>query len=171
MGINEDDFLKELLETFKIEAGEHLKAMTSGLLELEKTPAGEQTEIIETVFRAAHSLKGAARAVNLTDVELICQSLESVFSALKQEAISFSSELFDILYHTIDTVDVLVASPEKIQSIQISEIVRQLDLQKAGEFKRVISPQFRQDIPPEDVASRSQEVVLQHPPEVRSSKG
>ena len=39
MADKNDDFLKKLLATFRIEADEHLAAMSSGLLELEKTPA------------------------------------------------------------------------------------------------------------------------------------
>src|ERR1700690_280667 len=81
----EEEFLRSLRATFKIEAAEHLQAIGSGLLELEKTaePASQQ-QIVETVFRAAHSLKGAARAVNLTEIELLCQSLEELFAAWKR---------------------------------------------------------------------------------------
>ena len=67
MSTKEDEFLKSLRATFKVEAGEHLQAIAAGLLALEKTPVpDEQRGLIETVFRAAHSLKGAARAVNFT---------------------------------------------------------------------------------------------------------
>ncbi|HEY8084262.1 MAG TPA: Hpt domain-containing protein, partial [Methylophilaceae bacterium] len=80
-----DEFLKKLLATFRIEADEHIKMMSSGLLELEKAPQGDlQAEIVERVFREAHSLKGAARAVNLRQIESICQTLESVFAKLKE---------------------------------------------------------------------------------------
>ena len=79
-----DAFMKRLLSTFKVEADEHIKNITAGLIELEKDLEPQvKAGIIETVFREAHSLKGAARAVNLTDIETICQSLESVFSGLK----------------------------------------------------------------------------------------
>jgi two-component system chemotaxis sensor kinase CheA len=61
---------KKLLATFKVEAEEHVGAISSGLLELEKASSPERRmEIIETVFREAHSLKGAARAVNLSNIE------------------------------------------------------------------------------------------------------
>src|SRR6202043_2346881 len=77
----EEEFLRTLRATFKVEAAEHLQAIGTGLLELEKAPApAEQLQLIETVFRAAHSLKGAARAVGLTDVESLCQSLEDLFA-------------------------------------------------------------------------------------------
>ena len=60
--------------------------MAAGLLALEKTSVAEQPALVETIFRAAHSLKGAARAVNLTHVEAVCRSLENVFSATKRQA-------------------------------------------------------------------------------------
>jgi len=73
MAEKDKDFLKKLLVTFKVEAEEHLKRMTAGLLELEKTSTGEkQTPIVEEVFREAHSLKGAARAVNMSEIEALC---------------------------------------------------------------------------------------------------
>ena len=42
MANKNDEFLKKLLATFRVEADEHLQAMSSRLLELEKTPAGVQ---------------------------------------------------------------------------------------------------------------------------------
>jgi two-component system chemotaxis sensor kinase CheA len=68
-----DDFLKRLRATFRIEAEEHVRTISAGLIELEKTPSPERrTQIIETIFREAHSLKGAARSVSLNDIESIC---------------------------------------------------------------------------------------------------
>ena len=57
-------FQKRLREAFAIEAAEHVQEITSGLIELEKTsePARRKA-LIETIFRDAHSLKGAAGAV------------------------------------------------------------------------------------------------------------
>ena len=42
MGSKDEEFLKRLMATFKVEAEEHLKAMASGLLQLEKGPSPEQ---------------------------------------------------------------------------------------------------------------------------------
>ncbi len=103
MDKKESEFLKRLIATFKIEAKDHLDAMSSALIELERLPSPErQMEIIENIFREAHSLKGAARAVNMTDMGNICQLLESVFAALKRKEIVLSSELFMVLYQTVD---------------------------------------------------------------------
>jgi len=65
MTTRDEDFIRRLRATFKVEAAEHVQAMATAVLELEKTPALEaQRDLVETVFRAAHSLKGASRAVD-----------------------------------------------------------------------------------------------------------
>jgi len=105
-----DELLKKLLATFRVEADEHLQGMSSGLLALEKTPAGEErAALVERVFRQAHSLKGAARAVNLLDVESLCHSLESVFAGLKGGRIAVSGPLFDLLHQALDALGGLLA--------------------------------------------------------------
>ena len=77
MGTMDQEFLKKLLAAFKVEAEEHVKIIANSLLELEQGPTGsEKEELVETMYREAHSLKGAARSVNVTDIEVICQSVE-----------------------------------------------------------------------------------------------
>lgn len=131
MSKKENDFLNRLLATFKVEAEEHVRAMSSGLIELEKAPEAErQAEIIETVFREAHSLKGAARAVNLTEIETLCQSLESVFAAMKRREIDRSPELLDLLHQSVDSLSQLLVSTEAGQTVDKSRtvnLVRQLE--------------------------------------------
>ena len=109
---DEDAFLQSLRETFKVEADEHLQAIATGLLQLEKSlPAGEQRRVVETVFRAAHSLKGAARAVNFSDVEAICESLENVFAAWKREESGPTLAMLDSLHRSLDSVSKLLTAP------------------------------------------------------------
>jgi len=131
MANKNDEFLKKLLATFRVEADEHLQAMSSGLLELEKTPAGEQqTQLVEKIFREAHSLKGAARAVNLTEIESVCQSLESVFAALKGRHLVVSAPLFDLLYQAVDAAGRLLAPDAGASGASrpaIMELMRRLD--------------------------------------------
>lgn len=109
----DEEFLKRLLATFRIEAEEHISAISSGLLELEKQPAPErQKEIIEVTFREAHSLKGAARSVNLSNIEMVCQAMESLFAALKRGELALSTTLFDLLNDATDIVNKLLATPD-----------------------------------------------------------
>ena len=111
--MNDEEFLKKLREAFSIEADEHVQAITAGLLELEKSPpAPRRREIVETIFREAHSLKGAARAVNRTDIESVCQGVEGVFSQWKQNADRVTSANFDLLNRAMDLVTRLMRLPD-----------------------------------------------------------
>ncbi len=117
MSQKEEAFRKRLLETFRIEAAEHLKAMSSGLLELEKADAPEKRQaIVETVFREAHSLKGAARAVNVSSIETTCQSMESVLAALKRGEAAISPSLLDALNRAVSGLEKLYSAADFGQS-------------------------------------------------------
>jgi two-component system chemotaxis sensor kinase CheA len=111
MSTKDHEFLKTLRATFKVEAAEHLQVIATGLLELEKTPAPEvQRSLVETVFRAAHSLKGAARAVDFIEIESFCQSLEDAFAAWKR-AVPPPAE-FDAAHRTVDAIANVMSAPE-----------------------------------------------------------
>src|SRR2546421_2313772 len=82
--MEDDKFLKLLLKTFEVEAQEHLAAMSQMLLQLERDPLPAEAAVaVETLFREAHSLKGASRSVNLTDIERVCQPMGGALAPLK----------------------------------------------------------------------------------------
>ena len=129
--MTDEDFLKKLREAFAIEAEEHLQAVTAGLLELEQAPpAPRRQEVIETVFRDAHSLKGAARAVSRGDIESLCQALESIFAQWKKKAPPAAPETFDLLNRAIDLLARLLRLPDTAtgaaERTEITDMVRQL---------------------------------------------
>lgn len=106
MDEKKEAFRKRLLTTFRVEAAEHTQALSSGLMELERSSASEtHPQTLESIFREAHSLKGAARAVNLLSIEKICQSLEDVFSALQRKETSPTPVLFDVLHRATDSLN------------------------------------------------------------------
>ncbi|MBI5325475.1 MAG: response regulator [Ignavibacteriae bacterium] len=109
MNTKEKEFQKKLLMTFRVEAEEHLKTLSNGLLSLEKTDKEKMSGIIETIFREAHSLKGAARAVNLRIIEKVCQSLESVFSAMKKGLIQPHPDMFNIFHKSVNQLSEIIS--------------------------------------------------------------
>lgn len=132
--MNDAEFLKKLLAIFKIEAEEHINNMSTGLLTLEQNhDAEEQERTIEIIFRDAHSLKGASRTVNMADIGEICQSLESIFSALKNKEMKTSSTLFDTLHNTLDNISKYLASPEGEIDLRVKETINQLESFLSGE--------------------------------------
>jgi two-component system chemotaxis sensor kinase CheA len=103
---DDEDFLQSLRATFRIEAAEHVGTIGAGLLALETTLSPElRQQTLETVFRAAHSLKGAARAVDFAEVERICQALEDLFAGWRREAASPAAAALDSAHRSLDAVN------------------------------------------------------------------
>lgn len=120
--------------------------MSAGLIELEKTTLAEKRmDIIESIFREAHSLKGASRAVNLVEMETICGALEGVFAALKRQEMALSAPLFDLLHKAIDSLGKFLSSigtaPASGEKPKIAELVQELE----GALKSGLAPPRRDE--------------------------
>jgi len=127
MSKKEEDFLKELLNDFKIEAAEHHQEIVNGLIKLEKeNPHNPDKMLIETIFRELHSLKGAARAVNLTTIEQLCMNLEHLFHHLKDGKLNFEVLEFDDLYAAADILEDLLKQIDQKPSQQTQKSVDQI---------------------------------------------
>ncbi len=138
MNKQDAEFRKKLLATFAVEAEEHVQGLSAGLVGLEEATApDERLAIVEEIFRGAHSLKGASRAVDLVGIEAVCQALEGVFAAMKHGELDPSKRLFDVLHSAIDKLSGVLSAAEGQQEDlgedRVSEIVGGLGLWAAGE--------------------------------------
>jgi len=125
MDSKESEFFEKLMVIFREEAGEHLKAISDGLLELEKKlPQETHQQVIETIFREAHSLKGSARSVNHKSILEICQCLETVLSLWKQKKIEISIKSFDLLHTTLNIIS--QALSDSVDPSLISKTIEQI---------------------------------------------
>jgi len=110
MSTGNDDFLKTLRATFRVEADEHVQTIVKGLLELEKSSDDDaRPGLVAEVFRAAHSLKGAARAVDATTIESLCQSLEDTFATWKHRESAPTPGMLDAVHRTVDAISEALA--------------------------------------------------------------
>ena len=141
-------FLARLREAFAIEAAEHVQAMTAGLIELEKTrEPSRRKELIETIFLEAHSLKGAARAVDHAHIQTVCQALEGVFASWKKNAPDVSADAFDVLNRAVDLAGRLLRSTDAgsaaADSHAVTAMAAQITAIGASAPPSVGSPQAR----------------------------
>ncbi|MFH0735985.1 MAG: response regulator [bacterium] len=144
MNSNDEDFLKRLQVTFSIEAEEHIKKLSSCLIELENTSNPEKkSELIEVIFREAHSLKGAARSVNKKDVESLCQILESIFGEIKIGQISLNVLQFDIIHEAIDNLSALVLAGKIKTTKDNKELIKKLrSITEAEKLDKIIDKEI-----------------------------
>ena len=105
---------EKLLNSFRAELKEHIQTMTDGLLALEQeTVAGDARQAtLEEVFRAAHSLKGAARALGVTMIEQLAHALENILDALRHDEIEPTPAMYTACYEAFDAIQNVQAAYE-----------------------------------------------------------
>ncbi len=99
----EDD---ELRSIFIIESAEHIQRLEQGLLEIEKDPGNRI--VLDDIFRAVHSLKGASHMLGLNNLESMSHSIEDTLSAAREGSAPLSPDTIDYLYVRLDALIVLV---------------------------------------------------------------
>ena len=97
-----------MLELFRLEAESQAEILSSGVLAIEEQR--QSAEIIESLMRAAHSLKGAARIVGLDAAVQVAHALEDVFLAAGDNKISVQPSHADILLTGIDFLSSIAAA-------------------------------------------------------------
>jgi two-component system chemotaxis sensor kinase CheA len=113
--MNKEQLSKRLFGVFLSEFDEHRRALDRDLLRLETvSEEPERKELLESLFRSAHSLKGAARSVQVSSVERICHRLEQRFQELRGHSAMLSKELTQTLFAEVDA---LAAEEAKLSGI------------------------------------------------------
>jgi two-component system chemotaxis sensor kinase CheA len=103
-----DDELKEFRDMFFEEAGENLQTLETGLLRLES--AGDDDELLNGVFRAAHSIKGGAASFGLTDVSSFAHVMEGLLDQIRRHERKTTSAIASLLLRATDMLSGLMSS-------------------------------------------------------------
>lgn len=131
MGQDNDSFYRELLNDFKTESAEHYDSMVQGIYELVPGEESANVLLLETLYRNTHSLKGAARAISLKDIEKVCSVLENVFGKIKKKEVTLSPELIRELklYASLikDLIDGISGSKIVVPGSRISREIKNLE--------------------------------------------
>ena len=96
-----------LLELFREEMAAHSAVLTEGLLSLERQ--GGSRERIEPLMRAAHSIKGAARVVDLEPIVRVAHAMEDVLVAAGAGTATLDAGVIDVLLGALDWMNGLGA--------------------------------------------------------------
>jgi two-component system, chemotaxis family, sensor kinase CheA len=100
MAIDLDD---EILQDFLVEAGEILEELSEQLVELEQSP--EDADLLNSIFRGFHTVKGGAGFLGLDGMVGICHVSEDVFDILRNGERVADSTLMDAILRVLDVVN------------------------------------------------------------------
>jgi two-component system chemotaxis sensor kinase CheA len=112
--------LGEYQDIFLEEADEQLQELNQSLLELEKNP--ENLEIINNIFRAAHSLKSSAAFVGLNELSDLAHMMENLLQGIRDGSMGITSEIVDIIFKCFDeihnVIDTIASGEKPEQDLQ-----------------------------------------------------
>ncbi|MDA8299260.1 MAG: chemotaxis protein CheA [Deltaproteobacteria bacterium] len=103
-----DDSMQEIVNDFIQEALELLDSLNENFIELEKNP--EDKEILNTIFRAAHTVKGSAGFLGFQNIVELAHSAENILNKLRQGEITLTSEMTDYLLKTMDVLRSMIVT-------------------------------------------------------------
>jgi chemotaxis protein histidine kinase CheA/CheY-like chemotaxis protein len=100
------DQQQRIMGYFIEEAKDHLNTIEQGLLNLQSTI--EDSEMVNEVFRAAHSIKGGAAMLGIHSIQRTAHSLEDYFKLLKETPVRVDQKLETLLLQVLDTLQKLL---------------------------------------------------------------
>ena len=95
--------VSQYLEIFIDETKEHLQNLNEQLLILEREP--DNTDTINEIFRAAHSLKGMAGTMGYKRMQRLTHDMENVFTEIRNGSFKVTAPMVDVLFRGLDALE------------------------------------------------------------------
>jgi len=95
--------VSQYLDIFLDETKEHLQNLSDQIMALEADP--EDSNTINEIFRAAHTLKGMAGTMGYKRMQTLTHDMENVFSEVRSGKLKANSDMIDILFNCLDALD------------------------------------------------------------------
>ena len=128
---------------FAPEAGEHIEAIYDGLKQADRQ--GQETEALTALFRATHTLKGAAYMVNLRPLGELAHALEDLMMAVRDGGRHFSSDIKTALRRGAAALSTMLRAAEGEQT-QVDQEVAELEGLLSGLLERELTLGARPDL-------------------------
>jgi len=117
----------EYLEMFFAESEEYLMILNDNILKLENDP--ENMEVLNSLFRAAHSLKGMAATMRFNNLTELTHKMENMLDQIRNHKMKVNTEIIDLLFAGIDFIEETVKQikDDGSDEIDFSDYLQQLE--------------------------------------------
>lgn len=95
--------VSQYLEIFIDETSEHIQSLSDNIMALENEP--ENHDVINEIFRAAHSLKGMAGTMGFKRMQHLTHDMENVFQEVRSDKIKVNGDMIDVLFQCLDAIE------------------------------------------------------------------
>ncbi len=114
---------EESLRMYVDESFEHMSNIESNLLEIEKAGDQADEELLNEVFRAAHSIKGGAGLMGLNKIKELSHKVENVLGMVREKEIYPDSTIISIVLAAFDKLHHMISNIKESEDFDISEEV------------------------------------------------
>ncbi|AOT72937.1 chemotaxis protein CheA [Geosporobacter ferrireducens] len=147
----------QYLEIFIEESKENLQNMNQSLLDLENNYGDKN--ILNDIFRVAHTLKGMSSTMGFSKVASLTHEMENVLQALRNNEISTSEKIIDLLFECLDILEEYITEISNIGDegdIESDHLVKKLNNIMNADTELV-----NQENHSEEIAVSSNEVIIE----------
>ncbi len=128
--------IRKLYGVFVDEATERLAELEEGLLRIEKSPG--DAELVNTIFRAVHTIKGSSGSLGLKDISTFTHGMEEILELVRQEKLTPGKELINVLLDAADMIREMVgcvASESVFDFGRCTDLIKGMDAIKDQDVK------------------------------------
>jgi len=120
------DEMKEIVESFVVETKEIFEKLDNEILEIEKKP--EDKELINSIFRAVHTVKGTSGFLSFEQMSVLAHRFEDVLNKLRRGELKYDPGMLDVMLEAFDLMKVLLKQviDHDIQDVDLSSAINKL---------------------------------------------
>ncbi len=123
---------KELIAGFIEEAQQHLSNVEPDLLEMEQHLGEVEKEVVNRIFRAIHSIKGAAGFFGFQNISTLSHEMESLLSLMREGKMQITEDVIDVLLDGVDLMNTMVNDVASSEEVEIEEAVEAIKKVRNG---------------------------------------
>ncbi len=140
------DGMDRVLSDFIVESQENLERLDHEFVALEHDPNNE--ELLASIFRTIHTIKGSAGFLNLTNLEQVSHYAEDVLARLREHSLMLDDGMVTSLLHAVDSIkSILLILEETGTEGAIDTLDVVMELRKITEQGPVIAPEALGELP------------------------
>ena len=148
------DEFEEILQDFLVEAFELIEQLDQDLVELEASP--EDLELLNRIFRVAHTVKGASSFLNFDVLTYLTHHMENVLNKARHGELKITPDVMDIILESVDLMKNLLETIRDTGSdrgVEVEACVGRLDRcvggEEAAEAPETAAPEAAEEPEPE----------------------
>ncbi len=142
--MSNEDYIQEFVD----EATTHLESIEEALLKLEKSP--ENANLINSIFRSVHSIKGTAGFFGLKKLVNCAHSIENLFGIIRRSEIKVDPKIIDVTLESLDLLKKMVFNISESENVNIDNTVKKVkEIIEKNEKKGIESKEKLELITPE----------------------